>query len=222
LDRAQNGESGGLGHAVTITVPAYRYCQPAQMQAPFEEIGGLSVSLGQVAALIAAIAFLLLCGALAVPILRLRHTVDAATNTINDINDRTGPILGNVNTTIENVNTALTQAHTTLEGVNLQLARLDTITEHVSHVTANVSNLATVVTSAAPAHWARRRRSGSACAGPTPSAGPARRRPSCVSGSSPSARSVVGAECPARRSRWSNGSCGSASASRSAPWSPGR
>jgi uncharacterized protein YoxC len=112
-------------------------------------MGGLSVSLGQVAALIAAIAFLLLCGALAVPILRLRHTVDAATNTINDINDRTGPILGNVNTTIENVNTALTQAHTTLEGVNLQLARLDTITEHVSHVTANVSNLATVVTSAA-------------------------------------------------------------------------
>ena len=110
---------------------------------------GLSVSLGQVAALIAAIAFLLLCGALAVPILRLRHTVDAATNTINDINDRTGPILGNVNTTIENVNTALTQAHTTLEGVNLQLARLDTITEHVSHVTANVANLTTVVTSAA-------------------------------------------------------------------------
>ena len=39
------------------------------------------------------------------PILRLRHTVDAATNTINDINDRAGPILGNVNTTIENVNT---------------------------------------------------------------------------------------------------------------------
>src|SRR5258705_348907 len=60
-----------------------------------------------------------------------------------------GPILGNVNTTIENVNTALTQAHTTLDGVSLQLARLDTITEHVSHVTANVANLTTVVTSAA-------------------------------------------------------------------------
>jgi uncharacterized protein YoxC len=107
------------------------------------------VSLGQVAALIAAIAFLLLCGALAVPILRLRHTVDAATNSINDLNDRSGPILGNVNTTIENVNVALTEAHTTLEGVNLQLARLDTITAHVSQVTANVSNLTTVVTSAA-------------------------------------------------------------------------
>jgi uncharacterized protein YoxC len=107
------------------------------------------VSLGQVAALIAAIAFLVLCGALAVPILRLRHTVDAATTTINDINDRAGPILTNVNITVENVNTALTQAHVTLDGVNLQLARLDTITDHVSHVTANVANLTTVVTSAA-------------------------------------------------------------------------
>jgi uncharacterized protein YoxC len=104
---------------------------------------------GEIAALIAAGAFLLLVGALAVPILRLRHTIDAATQTINDINDRTGPILGNVNTTVENVNTALTQVHTTLDGVNLQLARVDTITTHASQVTANVANLATVVTAAA-------------------------------------------------------------------------
>lgn len=104
---------------------------------------------GEIAALIAAGAFLLLVGALAVPILKLRHTVDAATQTINDLNDRSGPILGNVNTTIENVNTALTQVHTSLEGVNLQLARIDTITGHASQVTANVANLATVVTSAA-------------------------------------------------------------------------
>lgn len=106
------------------------------------------MSVGGIAALIAAVAFLLLVGAVAVPILRLRHTIDAATHTINDLNDRTGPILGNVNTTIENVNTALTQTHTTLDGVNLQLARLDTITTHVAQVSANVANLTTVVTSA--------------------------------------------------------------------------
>ncbi len=64
------------------------------------------------------------------PILRLRHTVDAATRAINDLNDRTGPILGNVNTTVENVNTALGQVQASLDGVNLQLARLDTITGH--------------------------------------------------------------------------------------------
>src|SRR5688500_1632723 len=86
---------------------------------------------------------------LAVPILRLRHTVDAATRAINDINDRTAPLLGNVNTTIEEVNTALGQVHTTLDGVNLQLAKVDTITGHAQSVTANVANLATVVSAAA-------------------------------------------------------------------------
>jgi uncharacterized protein YoxC len=107
------------------------------------------VSGGQIAALIAAGAFLMLVVVLAVPILRLRHTVDAATRAVNEITDRTAPILTNVNTTVENVNTALTQVHTSLDGVNLQLARLDTITSHASQVSANVANLVTVVSSAA-------------------------------------------------------------------------
>ena len=104
---------------------------------------------GEIAALIAAGAFLMLVLVLAVPILRLRHTVDAATRAINDLNDRTGPMLGNVNTTVENVNTALAQVHTSLDGVNLQLAKVDTITGHAQNVTANVANLTTVVTAAA-------------------------------------------------------------------------
>jgi uncharacterized protein YoxC len=107
------------------------------------------VSGGQIAALIAAGAFLMLVVVLAVPILRLRHTVDAATRAVNEITDRTAPILTNVNTTVENVNTALTQVHTSLDGVNLQLARIDTITGHASQVSANVANLVTVVSSAA-------------------------------------------------------------------------
>jgi uncharacterized protein YoxC len=104
---------------------------------------------GQIAALIAAGAFLMLVLVLAVPILRLRHTVDAATRAINDLNDRTAPILGNANTTIQNVNTALTQTQTTLDGVNLQLAKIDTITGHAQNVSANIANLATVVSAAA-------------------------------------------------------------------------
>jgi uncharacterized protein YoxC len=104
---------------------------------------------GEIAALIAAGAFLMLVLVLAVPILRLRRTVDAATQAIVDLNDRTGPLLGNVNNTIENVNTALGQVHLTLDGVNVQLAKLDTITGHASSVSANVANLATVVSAAA-------------------------------------------------------------------------
>jgi uncharacterized protein YoxC len=107
------------------------------------------VSGGEIAGLILAGAVLMLVLVLAVPILRLRHTVDAATRAINDLNDRTGPLLGNVNTTIENVNTALGQVHTSLDGVNLQLAKIDSMTGHAQQVTANVANLATVVSAAA-------------------------------------------------------------------------
>ena len=104
---------------------------------------------GQIAALVAAGAFLMLVIVLAVPILRLRHTVDAATRAINDLNDRTGPLLGNVNETVANVNTALGQVQVSLDGVNVQLAKIDTMTGHAQNVTANVANLATVVSAAA-------------------------------------------------------------------------
>ena len=104
---------------------------------------------GEVAALIAAGAFVMLVLILAVPILRLRHTVDAATRAINEVTERTSPLLGDVDATIKGVNEALGQVHTTLDGVNLQLERLDSITGHAQTVTANVANLSTVVTSAA-------------------------------------------------------------------------
>ena len=104
---------------------------------------------GEIAGLIAAGAFLMLVIVLAVPILKLGRTVDAATRAINDLTDRTGPLLSNVNETVENVNTALGQAQITLDGVNLQLAKVDTMTEHAQNVTANIANLVTVVSAAA-------------------------------------------------------------------------
>jgi uncharacterized protein YoxC len=103
----------------------------------------------EIALLILSGAFAMLVIVLAVPILRLRHTVDAATRTLRDVADATGPMLSNVNTTVENVNTALGQVQTSLDGVNVQLARLDTITDHVQHVTANVANLSMLVSAAA-------------------------------------------------------------------------
>jgi uncharacterized protein YoxC len=107
------------------------------------------VSGGEIAALIAAGAFAMLVLVACVPIYRLRKTVDAATQAINDLNDRTAPVLGNVNTTVENVNAALGQVHVTLDSVNAQLERVDTITAHAANVSANVANLSAVVTSAA-------------------------------------------------------------------------
>jgi uncharacterized protein YoxC len=107
------------------------------------------VSGGQIAALIAAGAFLMLVLVLAVPILRLRHTVDATTRMINELNDRTSPLLADVNVTVRNVNTALEQVQTSLDGVNLQLAKVDTMTTHAQNVTANVANLAAIISAAA-------------------------------------------------------------------------
>jgi uncharacterized protein YoxC len=104
---------------------------------------------GEVAGLIAAGALLMLVIVLAVPILKLGRTVDAATRAINDLTDRTGPLLGDVNDTVKGVNTALGQVQVSLDGVNVQLARVDTITEHAAHITANVANLSTVVAAAA-------------------------------------------------------------------------
>jgi uncharacterized protein YoxC len=98
--------------------------------------------IGEVAALIAASAFAVLVLILTLPILRLRHTVDATTRMINDLNDRTAPLLGDVNIALE-------QVQTSLDGVNLQLAKVDTMTSHAQNVTANVANLATVVSAAA-------------------------------------------------------------------------
>jgi len=107
------------------------------------------VSGGDIAALIAAGAFLMLVIVLCIPIYRLRHTVDAATRTINDMNERSAPLLSGLGTTVDNVNVALTQVHTSLDEVNTQLVRVDAITSHASAITANVANLTTVVTSAA-------------------------------------------------------------------------
>jgi uncharacterized protein YoxC len=107
------------------------------------------VTVMEIAALIAAIAFAVLVVALAVPILRVRHTVDAATRAMRDVADQTGPMLVQVNGAIGNVNTVLGQVHTSLDGVNMQLARVDAITTNIQHISTNIANLSTVVSAAA-------------------------------------------------------------------------
>jgi uncharacterized protein YoxC len=104
---------------------------------------------GEIAGLIAAGAFLMLVLVLAVPILKLGRTVDAATRAINDLNDKTGPLLGNVNETVRSMNTALGEVQISLDGVNVQLAKVDTMTTHAQHITASAAHLAMIVSAAA-------------------------------------------------------------------------
>ena len=85
------------------------------------------MSAGDIAGLIAAIAFVLLVGLMAVPLLKLGRTFDETTRTIRRLADDTHPLLTEVTTTV---------SHT-----NDQLVKVDEITTQATSVATNVSAL---------------------------------------------------------------------------------
>lgn len=91
------------------------------------------VSAGEIAALIAACAFVLLVGLLAVPILKLGRTLDEATLAIRKAHEGAGPIL--------------TNAVTTVEQLNSQLERVDGITANAESVSSNAAALTSLFAS---------------------------------------------------------------------------
>lgn len=90
------------------------------------------MSAGQVAALIAAGAFVVLVGLLAVPLIKLGRTLDELSLAIRKASEEADPLL--------------TGANTTVSQVNAQLERLDGITANAQSVTGNVSALAALFT----------------------------------------------------------------------------
>lgn len=85
------------------------------------------ISVGQLAALIAAIGFALLMLALCYVVLKLAKTVDETSKLVAGINDKTVPLLGEVTTSVTHV--------------NQELVRIDAITANVQSMTGNVSAL---------------------------------------------------------------------------------
>jgi hypothetical protein len=90
------------------------------------------VSPGQIAALVAAGAFVLLVILLAIPLIKLGRTLDEATIAIRKAHQNSDPIFTGANTTITHVNT--------------QLERVDGITANARAVTGNVSALTSLFT----------------------------------------------------------------------------
>lgn len=90
------------------------------------------MSAGQLAALIAAGAFVALVALLAVPLIKLGRTLDEASLAIRKASEDTDPLLTGANTTVTQVNT--------------QLERLDGITANAQSVTGNVSALTSLFT----------------------------------------------------------------------------
>ena len=87
---------------------------------------------GEIAALVAAGAFVLLVILLAIPLIKLGRTLDEATTAIRKAHEKSEPLLDNANTTIDHVNT--------------QLERVDGMTASARAVTANVSTLTSLFT----------------------------------------------------------------------------
>ncbi len=85
------------------------------------------MSVGDVAGLIAAVAFVLLVGILAIPLVKLGGVLDETRHMIKGVSDETVPLLNEVTTTVTTA--------------NAQLVRVDAITSNVQSATTNVSAL---------------------------------------------------------------------------------
>ncbi len=85
------------------------------------------ISIGQLAALIAAIGFALLMLALCYVVLKLARTVDETSKLVAGISDKTMPLLGEVTQSVTHV--------------NQELVRVDAITANVQSMSGNVSAL---------------------------------------------------------------------------------
>jgi uncharacterized protein YoxC len=90
------------------------------------------VSGGQIAALIAAGAFVLLVVLLAIPLIKLGRTLDEATIAIRKAHENSDPLFNGANTTLTHVNT--------------QLERVEGITANAQAVSGNVSALSSMFT----------------------------------------------------------------------------
>jgi uncharacterized protein YoxC len=90
------------------------------------------VSVGQIAAIIAAVAFVILVVLLAIPLLKLGKTLDEATIAIRKAHEGTGPLLDEAGVTITTVNT--------------QLERVDGMTASAQAVAANTKALSSLFT----------------------------------------------------------------------------
>jgi uncharacterized protein YoxC len=90
------------------------------------------VSVGQIAAIVAAAAFVILVVLLAIPLIKLGRTLDEATIAIRKAHEGTEPLLSDANVTLTSVNT--------------QLERVDGMTASAQAVAANTKALSTLFT----------------------------------------------------------------------------
>lgn len=87
---------------------------------------------GDIAGLIAAVAFVALVGFLALPLVKLGRTFDSATRALTELTDHTVPVID--------------EAAKAVASGNLQLEKVDAVTSAAASVSENVSALTALVT----------------------------------------------------------------------------
>jgi uncharacterized protein YoxC len=93
------------------------------------------MSAGEIAALIAAVAFVLLVGVVAVPVLKLGKTVDELTLTVRDLRREH---VAKTSVTVDETNALLATTNT-------QLQRVDAITSNAQTLTSNAAAMSSLV-----------------------------------------------------------------------------
>jgi len=96
------------------------------------------MSAGEIAGLVAAFAFVLLVGVVAIPLVKLGRTVDELTETVKDIRREH---VAKTSLTVDEANIMLAQ-------VNGQLVRVDAMTANAQSVTTNAAALSSVLATA--------------------------------------------------------------------------
>lgn len=102
------------------------------------------MSVGEIAGLIAAVAFVLLVGMCAIPLLKLGKLLDELTGAVKDVNTSTAPILAELQGTVEAANSELTRlggVTTEVEKVTADVAR---VSGHASTVVENTATLSSI------------------------------------------------------------------------------
>jgi Bacterial protein of unknown function (DUF948) len=102
---------------------------------PTSRNGAPAMSAGEIAALIAAVAFVLLVGVVAVPVLKLGKTVDELTLTVRDLRQEH---VAKTSVTVDETNALLATTNT-------QLQRVDAITSNAQTLTSNAAAMSSLV-----------------------------------------------------------------------------
>lgn len=87
--------------------------------------------IGDIAGLLAALAFVALVVFLAVPLVKLGRVFDAATDAVKDVTEHTLPVID--------------ETAATIAGTNAQLAKVDTVTTAAAEISQNASALTALV-----------------------------------------------------------------------------